>query len=277
MTDASKALASITPKIRKQLHQSGAEMLAKCGIAFEFRYVLGIRRPPSAFLLVGKSVDKGVTTDLDHKIRTGELEQESVILDVVRDAVETDPQKDDIELQDDEAGKSVQQVIGETKDKAVRLVKAHHGVVAPTIRPAQVARKFSIDLDRFLRGRAKDFRQQAEKQGDKHAAKVLDQQARYLNVAARDGVDFVGEMDIVERYAEIDGELPVLSPQNRVSRVGNPRHEDFRQVPLCQCSRRESPIECLCSRLSGSRQHLAGRGKTRLPNRPQARDEDDDG
>lgn len=202
MTDASKALASITPKIRKQLHQSGAEMLAKCGIAFEFRYVLGIRRPPSAFLLVGKSVDKGVTTDLDHKIRTGELEQESVILDVVRDAVETDPQKDDIELQDDEAGKSVQQVIGETKDKAVRLVKAHHGVVAPTIRPAQVARKFSIDLDRFLRGRAKDFRQQAEKQGDKHAAKVLDQQARYLNVAARDGVDFVGEMDIVERYAE---------------------------------------------------------------------------
>ena len=66
MTDASKALASITPKIRKQLHQSGAEMLAKCGIAFEFRYILGIRRPPSAFLLVGKSVDKGVTTDLDH-------------------------------------------------------------------------------------------------------------------------------------------------------------------------------------------------------------------
>lgn len=200
MTDASKALASITPKIRKQLHQSGAEMLAKCGIAFEFRYILGIRRPPSAFLICGKATDKGVTTDLDHKIRTGELEQESVILDVVRDAVENDPEKDSIQLDEDESGKSIAQVIGDTKDKAVRLVKAHHGVVAPTIRPAQVARKFSIDLDRFLRTRAKDFRQQAEVQTDKHAAKVLDQQARYLNVAAREGVDFVGEMDIVEKY-----------------------------------------------------------------------------
>ena len=210
MTDATKALASITPKIRKQLHQSGAEMLAKCGIAFEFRYILGIRRPPSAFLICGKSVDKGVTTDLDHKIRTGELEQESVILDVVRDAVDNDPEKDSIELEDDDAGKSVQQVIADTKDKAVRLVKAHHGVVAPTIRPAQVARKFSIDLDRFLRSRAKDFRQQAEKQSDRHAARVLDQQARYLNVAARDGVDFVGEMDIVEKYME---------PQDEADRV----------------------------------------------------------
>jgi hypothetical protein len=202
VSDATKALAAITPKLRKQLHQSGAEMLAKCGLQFEFRHILGIRRPPSAFLICGKATDRGVTVDLDHKIQTGELEKESVILDVVRDAVETDPEKDSIQLDEDEKGKSIEQVIGLTKDKAVRLVKAHHGEVAPVIRPAQVARKFAINMDRFLRGRARDFREQAVEQKDRHAVRVLEQQARYLNVAARDGFDFVGEMDIVEKFQE---------------------------------------------------------------------------
>lgn len=200
MADATQALKSITPKIRKQLHQSGAEMLGKCGIAFEFRYLLGIRRPPSAFLICGKATDKGVTTDLQHKIDTGELEQESVVLDVVRDSVDNDPEKDSIEVFGDDKTKSKEQIIGETKDKAVRLTKAHHGVIAPEIRPSQVARKFSINMDKFLRGRAKDFHKQADEQSDKHAARVLNQQAAYLNIAARNGVDFVGEMDIVEQY-----------------------------------------------------------------------------
>lgn len=200
MSDIAKSLASITPKLRKQLHQSGAELLGKCGIAFEFRYLLGIRRPPSAFLIAGKATDRGVTVDLEHKIQTGELEQESVILDVVRDSVENDPDRDSVEADPNDIAKSNAQIIGETKDKAVRLVKSHHGAIAPTIQPVQVARKFAINMDKFIRMRAKDFHEQADQQSDKQAAKVLNAQAAYLNVAARGGVDFVGEMDIVERY-----------------------------------------------------------------------------
>jgi hypothetical protein len=200
MSNAVDLLKSITPKIRKQLHQSGSEMLSKCGIQFSFRYVLGIRRPPSAFLICGKAVDRGVTVDLDHKIATGELEKESTVLDIVRDTVVNDKEASEIQLSESDKGKSVEQVIGETADKGVRLAKAHHNVIAPEIRPVQTARKFSIDMDRFLRARAKDFHRQADLQADKQAAKVLDLQAQYLNVAARDGVDFVGEMDIVEKF-----------------------------------------------------------------------------
>lgn len=200
MTDVARELGKITPKVRKQLHQSGSEMLSKCGIAFSFRYILGIRRPPSAFVICGKAVDRGVTVDLDHKIATGELEQESVILDVVRDSVVNDKEAPEIELSAEDKGKSKEQVIGETADKGVRLVRAHHSIIAPTIQPVQTARKFALNMDRFLRLRATHFHAEAEKQADKAARKVLHQQAAYLNVAAREGMDFVGEMDIVEKF-----------------------------------------------------------------------------
>ena len=189
-------LASITPKVRKQLHQSGLEMLSKCGIQFEFRYLKGMKRKPNAFLICGTATDAAVTTDLNHKIETGELEQEDVLLDIARDRIEHHPEKDDIELEEDETAGTV---IAETKDKAVRLVKAHHGEIAPTIQPTHTARKFSINMDRWLRGKGKAIHEQAEQSDNPWLKRVLHQQAAHLNAAARDGFDFVGEQDVVEK------------------------------------------------------------------------------
>ena len=200
------SLDKILPKRRKQLHQSGVEMIGKCGIMFEKRYLQGLKRKPNAFLLCGTATDKAVGTDLDHKIDTGELENESVLLDVARDTIEHYPDKEEIELDDDEKDKSVNDVLGETKDKAVRLVKAHHSEVAPTIRPIATAKRFAVDLDPFLRKRAKALRDKMDTVSPS-VAKVLNQQARYLNVAARNGLDFVGEFDIVEKWQEIS-EVP---------------------------------------------------------------------
>lgn len=188
-------------KLRAQLHQSGLEMISKCGVQFAFRYLQGLKRKPNAFLICGTATDRAVGTDLDHKIDTGELEQESVLLDVARDAVEKYPEKESIELDEDEAGKSVNDVLGETKDKAVRLVKVHHAEVAPAIRPHATNKKFSINIDNFLRTRARELRERAE-HVSRPLARVLDLQARYLNVAARNGLDFVGEFDIVEKFAD---------------------------------------------------------------------------
>src|ERR1700726_681585 len=99
---SSDALASMAVKVRKQLHQSGMEMLSKCGIQFEFRYLKGMKRQPKSFLICGTATDAAVGTDLDCKIRTGELEQESVILDVARDAVANHPERDNIEPEEEE-------------------------------------------------------------------------------------------------------------------------------------------------------------------------------
>lgn len=195
-------LESITPKVRKQLHQSGTAMLGKCGIQFEFRYLKGLKRRPSAYLICGSATDAAVSTDLNHKIQTGELEQESTILDVARDTVANHPERDNIQLDEDEQGMSLQQVLDETKDKAVRLVGAHHGKIAPTLHPTHVSRKFSLNLDSWLRGKAKELHAKAEDADNKWLEKTLHRQASYLNVAAREGYDFVGEQDIVERTTE---------------------------------------------------------------------------
>lgn len=194
-------IEKITPKTKQrlQIHQSGLEMLSKCGIQFEFRYLRGVKRRPNAFLICGTATDRAVSTDLDHKIETGELAAESDLLDVARDVVENYPEKELIELEDEESGKSVADVLDSTKDKAVRLVKAHHAEIAPIIRPVATAKKFSISMDEFLRSRAKELRRRMES-SPKSLANVLNLQARYLNVAARNGLDFVGEFDIVEKY-----------------------------------------------------------------------------
>lgn len=193
------SLESITPKVRKQLHQSGTAMLGKCGIQFEFRYLKGLRRRPGSYLLCGTATDAAVSTDLNHKIQTGELENEGTILDVARDSVENNPDRDNLQLDEEEQGMSLQQVLDGTKDKAVRLVTAHHGQVAPNLHPTHVSRKFSLNLDSWLRGKAKELHSKAEDADNSWLKRTLHRQAAHLNVAAREGYDFVGEQDIVER------------------------------------------------------------------------------
>ena len=195
-------------KLRKQLHQSGVEMLMKCGVQFEFRYIKGKKRPPSSFLIAGKATDRSVGMDLDHKIDHDVLAQESDLLDAARDVVENYPDKEHLELEKDEreARLSVTQVLDNTKAKVVRLAKAHHGVIAPQIQPYATARKFSVDLDGFLRERARALHEEAELQDSSRARRVLHEQARLLNVAARNGLDFVGEQDIVERFLAVSEE-----------------------------------------------------------------------
>lgn len=200
--DATKELEKLAKQAgrRKQIHQSMVEQMAKCGVMAEYRYIAGIRSRPKSFLICGTAVDDATDIDLNKKISTGELEAEDVLLDRARDVIEHYPDKEELQPEDDEKDKPIEQIIGDTKDKAVRLVKAHHGEVAPVIQPAQVHRRFSINLDKWLRQRAKEFHEQAE-QATGAFKRALDLQGRYLNVAAREGLDFVGEQDIVEKIA----------------------------------------------------------------------------
>ena len=195
-------LAKITAKSkqRKQIHVSAINMLNDCGQRFLFRYILGIKNPPNAFLLVGKSTDESVTRDLDHKIETGELLKREDVLEISAAKFDEEQKAEPIELDQDEKkeGKSLEQVLGEAKDKAVCLSGLHHDEAAPHIAAVRTRRKFSVDMDAFLRAKAREMHLQAEQAPDKYAAKLLHGQAQSLNAAARDGIDFVGEQDIQE-------------------------------------------------------------------------------
>jgi len=187
-------------KQRQQIHVSAVNMANDCGQRFVYRYLLGIKRPPNAFLLVGKSTDESVTRDLDHKIETGELLSREDVLGISAAKFEEEQKTESIELDPEEKaeGVSLEQVLGEAKDKAIALSGLHHDEAAPKIEPFKTRRKFSINMDKFLRTRAKELHQAADESPDKFGGKVLDGQATALNSAARDGIDFVGEQDIVE-------------------------------------------------------------------------------
>lgn len=223
MSDAVVPLIEkITPKSkqRKQIHVSAINMANDCGQRFLFRYILGIKSPPNAFLLVGKSTDESVTRDLDHKIDTGELLRREDVLEISAAKFEQEQKNEPIELDDEEKkdGKSLERVLGEAKDKAVCLSALHHDEAAPKIQVVKTRRKFSVDMDAFLRSRARELHQAGDHAPDKYAAKLLHGQAQSLNAAARDGVDFVGEQDVVEHYPIAD----TLDPEtghNRFSLV----------------------------------------------------------
>lgn len=193
-------------QLRKQLHVSGMEMLAACGVRFEFRYVLGIKLPPKSFLLKGSALDRTVGKNLTTKIETGSLMKESDVKEFAATAFEEKLKEEggEIELDADEReeGKTVAQVLGEAKDDTVLMTACHHREAAPLITPKALNKKFSVNMDKFLRDEAKRMHKDADQLEDKYNAKILDERAVSLNVMARMGIDYVGEWDIVEEYSE---------------------------------------------------------------------------
>jgi hypothetical protein len=211
-------------KQRQQIHVSGVNMANDCGQRYIFRYLLGIKRPPNAFLLVGKSTDESVTRDLDHKIETGELLARKDVLDISATKFEEEQKNEPIELDADEKaeGKSLKDVLGDAKDKAVCLSGLHHDEAAPNIQAVRTRRKFSINMDAFLRGRAKELHKAGDESGDKFSTKLLHGQATALNAVARTGIDFVGEQDI----QEIIGQTLVIRDTKTSSKSPTPSFMD---------------------------------------------------
>lgn len=207
-------------KVRQQIHVSGIQMLNDCGIKFMYRYLMGMKRPPNAFLLVGKACDESITYDLNNKIEKGELLDRKDVIGIAEAKFDSEQAAEPVELDPDEKreGRSLEQVIGEAKDKTVSLAGLHHDEAAPLIRPHATRRKFSIDMDGFLRMRAKELHAEADKATNKQSAKILHAQAANMNVAARDGCDYVGEIDIVERYVP-DVDLLVPEPPDKANEI----------------------------------------------------------
>jgi len=198
-------------KLRRQLHVSGIQMLNGCGVQFMFRYELGIKLPPRSFIHKGTATHSTVEQDLGVKMTTGELMKATDVQDYAAEAFDSAQRKEPIELAADEIaeGKTLQQVIDETRAEAQLLALLHHDKVAPSIEPIALSKKFSVKMDAFLKLRAKEMRAEADqiKERDRSQAKMLDAVATSLNSFARDGIDFAGEWDIVEEKIAVRAAL----------------------------------------------------------------------
>jgi len=125
--------------MKLEVTQSKIHLFEKCGRAFQFRYLEGVIVPPAAALTVGRSVDHGITTNLEQKINT----KTDLPLSDVIDATTTifEKEKPDTNWQDEDPGKQ--------KDIAVSLVTAHHEQMAESIKPLFVQKKLEHELEDF--------------------------------------------------------------------------------------------------------------------------------
>jgi hypothetical protein len=222
---AAPSLAEIIPgkKVRRQIHQSGLMMLSQCGIRFYYRYVLGEKRPPNAFMVVGSATDASVNNNLDNKIDTGQLLPREAVEDFAATAFEkkwdSEPVQTEegdeiagqVELTDEEKeeGVSLKRLHDQSKDKTIGLSLVHYDECAPTLSPVATAQKFSLNLDPFLRERAKALHALAEDSATTYDKKRLHAIAAACNSIANDGCDLAGELDIREecKYDANDQEL----------------------------------------------------------------------
>lgn len=137
---------------KNQLHVSGLNLLSKCGIAFENRYIRKLPSKPSIPLIVGTATHATVRQNLTKKKDTGELMHPAEVLDIARDELVHEWDKTDGALETDED----MVVYGPAKakamaiDKAVRLSGLHRQNVAPQIlKPTHLERQWVLDIEGF--------------------------------------------------------------------------------------------------------------------------------
>lgn len=137
---------------RPQLHVTALDTFARCGEQFRQRYILGKRRPPGVFLIVGSGTHQSADENLKTKMETGSLLSIDQVTDIARDYVDREF-AGEVDLSEEERSAGKQAVAGEAKDKAVRLAACHALAVAPKLEPKSVERGFSVTLDGFLEAR----------------------------------------------------------------------------------------------------------------------------
>lgn len=138
----------MTEHKKPQLHQSGLEMLSKCGEMYDRRYNRGEIIPPGIAQIVGRSTHKSVELNLAAKIRTGELLPVEQIKDIARDELEGEFQRG-VALDREERERGLAAVKGEAIDTTIALSTLHRTDLAPKLIPTAVERKFVIKLEGY--------------------------------------------------------------------------------------------------------------------------------
>src|SRR3990167_5757448 len=122
------------PDPKPQLHQSGMDMLFKCGEQYYRRYVKGEKIPPGIAAVIGSATHKSIEANLSAKIQGGELLPVEWVQQVARDELEG-IWKGGIKLDKDELAKGMKALKGEAIDTAVALSGLHRTNLAPSLEP----------------------------------------------------------------------------------------------------------------------------------------------
>ena len=112
-------------------------MYLRCPAQYEFRYIDGIKLPPTAALTKGRSVHKGA----EHNYRQKAETRQDVTLEEVQDIVGA-------QFDQEAAGTAWDKVEdkGKVKDETLALSALYHQAVAPEVQPLFIEHEFRIPV-----------------------------------------------------------------------------------------------------------------------------------
>lgn len=113
-------------------------MYLRCGMQYYFRYILGLKEPPSLPPTAGTAGHNAVEADGRRKIRTGSNMALDEMLEYFSNTF--DLKTKDVELKPDDDK-------GRVKDDIVASLATYHAHIAPKMLPLQVERSFTLKID----------------------------------------------------------------------------------------------------------------------------------
>jgi len=119
------------------LSQSSINMFLRCPAQFMFRYIQGLKVPPSANLSLGKAVDGSLNFNYKWKMGNNTDKPLDEVLDFY--STEFDGLKEETEFQKDEDP-------AEIKDSGVRVIEEYQNSTAPTIQPIACQKEVGFQL-----------------------------------------------------------------------------------------------------------------------------------
>lgn len=225
--------------MKPQYHVSGIELMSMCGVAFQHRYLDRKPEPRSVAMVVGSAVDRAVSADEMAKVETGSLLAEEAVRDLAHDAL-VDEWKNGTEVKVDGATSFKNELpvavseedaddgwtpgMGDAIDASVDLAAFHHRVVAPTLCPTHVQRKWVLDVEGL----------------DIQVAGAIDIQQGLVSIndtktsAKSPQKDLADKSLQLSMYAlavyRMDGAFPRFVQLNKIVRT--PKRKDLKYVPL---------------------------------------------
>ena len=133
------------------LSVSQINMFLRCPKQYEFRYIKGIKAPPSGAMIQGTAYHHAVAQDLISKRDAGTLLSESDLIDAFASSFESKLKSKEI---DDEEGEAWEfediewdeQHPDKVKDEGIRLALMYHRQKAGTLAPTEVERRQEITI-----------------------------------------------------------------------------------------------------------------------------------
>lgn len=135
--------------MKPHLSISQINMLQRCGLQYDYRYVQGKRVPPGIAMITGTGVHKAVEVNLTTKRDTGVLLPEDAVADAARDAVNAAWDEEEPMIAPEEKETPVTVLRGQSVDTSVSLSLLHHREAAPLIVPVELERRFRIETGEF--------------------------------------------------------------------------------------------------------------------------------